>query len=130
MTKLHERTKPKSVEDPWWIPKKDGDFVEGVIVRIHPTTWEDGEERTIYRLRLDDGSNILFSVGPKKWIHLYRKLEELSPRLHDRLCIIYCGIKSGKRVKLFKVDLDRAEPAEAEDGADISENSDQEDLKF
>ncbi len=130
MTRLYERTKQISVDDPWWKPEKDGDFVEGTVIRIHPTRGEDGEERTVYRLRQEDGNHILFSCGPTKWIHLFRRIEELGPRLHDKLCIIYCGIKPGKRVKLFKLDLDRAEPAEAEDGADISENSDQEDLQF
>ncbi len=120
MTKLYERTKQMSAEDPWWKPEKDGDYVEGTIVRIHPTRGEDGEERAIYRLRQDDGSHILFSCGPTKWIHLHRRIEELSPRLRDRLCIIYCGIKPGKKVKLFKVDLDRAEHAEAGDGAALA----------
>ena len=130
MSKLYERTKKMSPEDCWWNPKQDEDFVEGTIVRIRPTRREDGEERIIYRLRQDDGDHILFSCGPTKWIHLYQRLEELGPRLHDRICIIYCGIKPGKRLKLFKVDLDRAEPAVDEDGADISENSDQENLQF
>ena len=130
MSKLYERTKQMSAEDPWWKPENEGDFIEGAIVRFHPTRGEDGEERTVYKLRQEDGTNILFSCGPTKWIHLYRRIEELDLRLRDKICIIYCGIKPGKRVKLFKLDLERAEPAEAEDGADISENSDQEDLQF
>lgn len=121
MSRLYERTKQMSVEDPWWKPEKDGDFVEGAIVRIYPTRGEDGEERTIYRLRQEDGTHILFSCGPSKWIHLHRRIEELGPRLHDRLYVIYCGIKPGKRVKLFKVDLERLESAEVTDRAALSE---------
>ncbi len=121
MRKLYEKSKQTAAEDQWWKAEREGDFVEGVIVRIRPTRGEDGEERTVYRLRQEDGSPILFSTGPKKWIHLHQKLEELAPCLHDRICVIYCGIKSGKRTKLFKVDLERAEPTETGDGADIPE---------
>ncbi len=117
-----------------WKPKDVNDGIEGVIVAIKKFKGHKFET-TSYFIETDEGEKSIISVNSDTV--LAAKVDDVKPRVGDRLAILYLGIPKGKSYKNWEVLCEHQSPANGDKPSDDpkpeggnSDGNDTDDIPF